>query len=149
MMSYQKPADGVYALSMLPEKDLAWGQSDTSSNKLCKRGSSIPVVVWIIGSVTSVWFYDQYGNPHNRVSVGVAPLTEHAMNKGRRLLSQFACPKQSASIFHILAIIPRIPVTSDASLDIESWMTHLNASRWQTMRIPKRRDVAVGPVLSY
>lgn len=96
MLTYQKPSDGIYSLSLFPEKEVAWGLSDTSTNKLCTRGSNIPVVIWIVGQVTSVWFYDQNGNPHNKVSMGVAPLTADAMNKGRRILSQFARPTQSA-----------------------------------------------------
>lgn len=96
MLTYQKPSDGIFSLSRFPEKDVAWGQSDTSINKLCLRGSSVPIVIWVVGSVTSVWFYDQNGNPHNKVSMGVAPLTANAMSKGRRILSHFACPPQSA-----------------------------------------------------
>lgn len=97
MLSYKKEADGIYSLSVFPYRDMTWGKSDTSANKLCKRDSSVPVVIWIIGHVTSVWFYDQLGNPHNKVSIGVAPLTAHAMNIGRKILSQFARPQQSTS----------------------------------------------------
>lgn len=150
MLVYQKPADGIYALSMFPDGDVTWGTSDTSANKLCLRDTSIPVVVWIIGTVTNVWFYDQHGNPHNKVSIGVTPLTAHAMNKGRRILSQFARPPQSTSSH--LSWLPLIVLTFGPAdqLDIESWSTHISASRWQTMRIPKRKESVVSvPLLRY
>lgn len=104
MLAYKKPEDGIFALSMLDESELAWGLSDGASNKLCLRGSSVPVVLWVIGTVTSVWFFDQGGNPHNKVSIGVAPLTTDAMNKGRRILSQFARPPQSTFIHHLYSV---------------------------------------------
>lgn len=103
MLAYQKPAEGIYSLSTFPEKDLVWGQSDTSMNKLCKRGSSVPVVVWVIGLVASTWFFDHGGNPHNKVSLGVTPLTPHAMNRGRRILSQHSRPPQSMELCRFLS----------------------------------------------
>lgn len=91
------PADTTYALSALPVDNLGWGETYASSAKLCLIGGSIPVTVWTVGIIDSLWFFTRGGDPAERVTVGVVPLTEHAMMVGRNILSRFSRPVSGTS----------------------------------------------------
>lgn len=96
MMMYLDEEDGIYALSRAPLKRLAWGSSGPSMLRLCKHGSNQPVTVWIVGSIATLWLYDsRSGDPKEKISVGVKPLAQHAMNVARTMMQKL--PKPSGS----------------------------------------------------
>lgn len=57
-----------YALMSVP-RTADWGCTPRLEKILCLAGK--PVVIWMIGRVHSLWFYDRNGDPHLRVNLGV------------------------------------------------------------------------------
>ncbi|EIM78968.1 uncharacterized protein STEHIDRAFT_116862, partial [Stereum hirsutum FP-91666 SS1] len=106
MLDYQKPAENIFALSKLPVLDLDWGNSTASVNKLCIKPRSVPVSVWIVGIIDTLWLFNpRSGEPEARISVGVAPLADHALMVARNVLCDFSRPVSTStkSLFHVNA----------------------------------------------
>lgn len=93
MLQYVDTTERLYAISRLPLDELGWGRSEQTILRLCATGNKA-VTIWVPGYITSHWFFNpQDGEPNSKVSVGVAPLTEHAMGVARQLLENFSQPK--------------------------------------------------------
>lgn len=88
MLTYRDEGDDLYSLSRLPVERLVWGPN----RKLCIRGRTTPVTVWIIGYITNLWFFDPEGHPQSKVTLGVSPMTSHAMNVARVIMGRLASP---------------------------------------------------------
>lgn len=88
MLNYIDEGSDLYSLSCLPVERLVWG----SNRKLCLRGRNTPLTLWTIGYITNLWFFNVDGSPHDKVSVGVSPLTSHAMNVVRVIMGRLANP---------------------------------------------------------
>lgn len=95
MLGYAKGEDHVYSLSKAPVGDLDWGRSSSSAAKLCVGGGNHPMTLWVVGIIDSLWLFNGDGNPQNRISIGVVPLTDHAMMVARNLLSTHSRPSTS------------------------------------------------------
>lgn len=141
MLCYLNEKDRVYALSMLPLQQLGWGTSRATLYRLCLRGENRPVTLWIIGKVSTLWFYDsKEGDPHEKVTIGVAPLAKHGMAVARSMMQQLPYPHTGA--YNLFCQLSGI-FSDDAQVSDESWLSHISASRWQTERVTGQRKSAV------
>lgn len=98
MLTYKNDGDRLYALSRVPLADAAWGNKDSTLYRLCTRGENTPITVWVLGHVTNLWFFNpNNGEPNPKVSIGVAPLTQHAKFVVKNILEKFAKPNDGKS----------------------------------------------------
>lgn len=93
MLVYTNEAEGIYALSRVPIRRLEWGSTELTIMRLCTPRTNKPITVWVVGSIASLWFFDpREGELNEKVSIGVKPLTNHAMNVGKRILERLSQP---------------------------------------------------------
>ncbi|KAH9852846.1 hypothetical protein C2E23DRAFT_885221 [Lenzites betulinus] len=58
-----------YALLTVP-RAADWGRGPRTEKILCIGGK--PILIWLIGRVRSLWFFDRNGDPHLRVNIGIS-----------------------------------------------------------------------------
>lgn len=112
LLEYKNEPDHVYSLSCLPIADLAWGGSENASaNKLCIRGHDMPVTVWITALIGRLYMFEPSGSPKKKVSVALAPLTEHSLHTSFKVLHDFSKPqeRESFSGLYCLAHVSTYP----------------------------------------
>ncbi|KAI9064622.1 hypothetical protein FKP32DRAFT_1602840 [Trametes sanguinea] len=66
--TFKDVATNRYAISTVP-RSADWGRQTRTEKLLCLNGK--PIVMWMVGRVRSMWFFDRNGDPHLRVNVGV------------------------------------------------------------------------------
>ncbi|KAA1478398.1 hypothetical protein DENSPDRAFT_885854 [Dentipellis sp. KUC8613] len=79
----------IFSISRAPH-DLIWpGESDDKTTVLRRPGHESPIVFWIVGYVSSLWFFED-GNLAEQVSMTVQTANEHALTCAREVLDRFA-----------------------------------------------------------
>lgn len=107
MLPYKNDGDHLYALSRVPLARLAWGTKESTMMRLCTRGENTPITVWVFGHVASLWFFNPNdGEPNPKVSIGVAPLTQHAKSVAKNIIELFAKPTDGEYCF--ISSLPRL-----------------------------------------
>ncbi|EIM79107.1 uncharacterized protein STEHIDRAFT_163999 [Stereum hirsutum FP-91666 SS1] len=125
LLTYSNAADSVYSLSCLPLQDMTWGSTENhTANKLCIRGNpSVPVTTWITALIDRLYMFETDGGPKKKVTVALSPLTEHSLRVGYKIQKTFSKPAETIDTNH----------------------RRLYASRWQTVRLPRQREMEVVP----
>ncbi|KAF8120866.1 hypothetical protein EV363DRAFT_1302647 [Boletus edulis] len=78
----------VYALGKIPLIS-TWGTyspMNDHTNEICNPNTNEPIIVWIVGHLTSVWFIRQ-GEPDRQASITVMPLSDALADQGTRMIS--------------------------------------------------------------
>ena len=57
---------------------------------LCPYNGYNSMVMWIVGTVTSLWFFNEIGKPQRQVSVHVAPINSKMGDAAREVLYCFS-----------------------------------------------------------
>lgn len=98
MLVYSKEDedDAIFALSRFPSKRVWWGDPDSGLMRVCMKGTNKPVTIWIVGNIATLWLFSPgEGEPNSKVSIGVKPLTQHAMSVGKYILERMSHPVAS------------------------------------------------------
>lgn len=136
MLIYSMPADHMYTLSSVPTDNINWGESAASAGKLCITGGCIPITLWTIGIIDSLWLFNRDGEAEERITIGVVPLTDHAMMVARNLLANHSRPPARTQSLNSISCRSFIDI---AILAISSMLTHVSASRWMSLRMGGER----------
>lgn len=139
MLVYTKEEEGVYALSRIPLRGVGWGDVDADPMRLYVDATKKPVTVWVVGYIATLWLFDpRDGEPNSKISVGVTPLTTHAMSAGRYILERLSHPVTGKYLCYI-------PVHNSECicLAVDSWLGHISASRWQSERVSGQKKAKV------
>ncbi|KAF8451060.1 hypothetical protein L210DRAFT_791156, partial [Boletus edulis BED1] len=93
LSSFVNREANVYALgSILPTA--TWGSYEPFQDhrhQLCNPLTNIPIVVWMVGHIGSMWFLKQ-GKPEKQAAVTVIPLSHSLAAQTTRLLGGLANP---------------------------------------------------------
>ncbi|OBZ73355.1 hypothetical protein A0H81_07235 [Grifola frondosa] len=76
-LTFKDPNSGRYAACEVPSH-AAFPAETHNDDGICKFLciNKVPVTVWIVGRVKSLWFYSPAGEPRDRVNVGIRPLRD-------------------------------------------------------------------------
>ncbi|KAI0338083.1 hypothetical protein BDW22DRAFT_1348772, partial [Trametopsis cervina] len=80
-------ASHVYPISAIP-RTISWGSKNATLAKFLCIDDKI-ITVKIVGSITSLYFYDRLGAPSERVNVGIRPLRERDSLAAQNYLQKF------------------------------------------------------------
>lgn len=89
----------TYAFDLLPV-DATWGTRPKFSSKtaasrtVCIKGTADACVVWFIGRVSKLWFYNNDGDAQSPVKIGIEPWSMGTTVKLRRKLKMLSQPQQ-------------------------------------------------------
>jgi hypothetical protein len=93
-VGYQNAKSNIYALSLLPA-EAEWGVDRPFDNKsalLCKPSTNSPYLIWVVGRVSRLWFFNAKGESVEHASIHVVPLTDGAAQKARKLICDLSKP---------------------------------------------------------
>ncbi|KAI9059286.1 hypothetical protein FKP32DRAFT_1680100 [Trametes sanguinea] len=65
--SFRDDTTNRYAVSQLPKR-ADWGRDQRTEKLLCLNNK--PAIIWMVGRVRTMWFFDRNGQPHLRVNIG-------------------------------------------------------------------------------
>lgn len=100
LLKYYNESDDVYSISRLPQKRLTWGPSENKlANRLCIRGSSVAVTVWIVALIYRLYMFEPDGTCKKKVSIAMLPLTDHSLQASFRVMSDFSLPQERKFCF--------------------------------------------------
>lgn len=90
LLAYSDATNEIYALSRMPSLATCNWRGRTRFSKdatfMARRGSQLPMKVWIVGELTSSYFYDDgTENPSKRVSVYMRPFLAADMYASERV----------------------------------------------------------------
>ncbi|KIM91124.1 hypothetical protein PILCRDRAFT_1327 [Piloderma croceum F 1598] len=115
-LGYQNTKSNIYALSLLPA-EAKWGVDRPFNDKstlLCKPGTNSPYLLWVVGRISRLWFFNAKGETAEHASIHVVPLTDGAAQKACKVICNLSKPA--------------IASTED------SW-ANLRATKWLTERV--------------
>ncbi|KAJ7118465.1 hypothetical protein C8R43DRAFT_960435 [Mycena crocata] len=86
LMEFSDPDRGIYSMPAVP-RQCVWGAASAfgggdQSKILCHSNNPAPVVMWLIGQITTTWMYDRNGYPAPRATVNIVPLSSTARATG-------------------------------------------------------------------
>ncbi|KAI6001856.1 hypothetical protein EDD15DRAFT_2361184 [Pisolithus albus] len=93
LSTYENPAANVYALARIPFPS-TWGKNDPYTNHskiLCNPTSDEPILLWIVGHISSTWFM-RNNEPDRQCSVTIVPLSKDLSHYANRLICGFSSP---------------------------------------------------------
>lgn len=67
IVRYREVTSNRFAVTMVP-RTADWGRTPRTEKILCVGGK--PVLIWLVGRIQSLWFFDRNGDPHLRVNLG-------------------------------------------------------------------------------
>lgn len=67
IVRYRDVTSNRFAVTMVP-RTAGWGRAPRTEKILCIGGK--PALIWLVGRVRSLWFFDRNGDPHLRVNLG-------------------------------------------------------------------------------
>ncbi|KAI6157485.1 hypothetical protein BKA82DRAFT_4346593 [Pisolithus tinctorius] len=98
LVAFENPRSNIYSLAtLLPTA--SWGRNDPYSDRsktLCNPVSNEPILIWMVGHVSAMWFL-RNGQPDRQCSVTIVPLSKHLCRQALRLLSGFSHPPLSSA----------------------------------------------------
>jgi hypothetical protein len=132
---YQNAKSNVYALNLLPA-EAEWGVDrpfDEKSSLLCKPGTNLPYVLWVVGQVSRLWFFTAKGESVEHASIHVVPLADGAAQKARKLICNLSKPAigMHSSFFGCETDVGRLLSTASTE---DGW-GDLRATKWLTERV--------------
>ncbi|CDO75904.1 hypothetical protein BN946_scf184768.g6 [Trametes cinnabarina] len=65
--TFKDIATNRYGINTVP-RTADWGRQGRTEKTLCINNK--PALIWIVGRVRSMWFFDRHGEPHLRVNIG-------------------------------------------------------------------------------
>ncbi|KAI5997054.1 hypothetical protein EDD15DRAFT_2162947 [Pisolithus albus] len=93
LSTYENSTANVYSLARIP-LSCCWGKHNPYTNHskiLCNPASDEPVLVWLMGHISSTWFM-RNSEPDRQCSVTIVPLSRDLSRYANRLLCGFSSP---------------------------------------------------------
>ncbi|KAJ7687292.1 hypothetical protein B0H17DRAFT_1136414 [Mycena rosella] len=100
LLTYVNPEKSIYAVTRLPN-NVNWGiptSFNDASKMLCMKGTSKPILVWIISEVASTWWFDRTGMGTARVAISMQHLCSTACNLCKLQLRNLCMPETSSNM---------------------------------------------------
>ncbi|KAI5988182.1 hypothetical protein EDD15DRAFT_2371567 [Pisolithus albus] len=114
LSTYENSTANVYSLARIPLSS-CWGKNNPYTNRskiLCNPSTDEPIVIWLMGHISSTWFM-RNSEPDRQCSVTIVPLSTDLSRYANRLLCGFSSPP--------------LPLLEDSALLVR-------ASRWQSSK---------------
>ncbi|KAJ7126126.1 hypothetical protein C8R44DRAFT_618220, partial [Mycena epipterygia] len=100
LLNFVDPDRAIYAATMFPPS-VDWGIPTSfkdASNMVCTKGTSKPILFWLVGKIASMWWFDRTGYPAKRVALSVQPLSSNTSNYCKAQLRNFCMPKTKCTL---------------------------------------------------
>lgn len=95
LVNYINHDTNTYAIDKIPS-NIAWGVSRPFDDKvkiMCKPACNEPIIVWIVGKVSKMWFNAPNGEPAAQVYIHVVPVVDDGARKALKLISAMSKPR--------------------------------------------------------
>jgi len=146
-VGYQNSKSNIYALNLLPA-EAEWGVDrpfDDKSTLLCKPGTNNPYLVWVVGRISRLWFFNSKGETAEHASIHVVPVTDRAAQKARKLICNLSKPAISECHFPPMNqfLEPRASLIESIASTEDGW-ADLRATKWLTEKVRGQGEPIVG-----
>ncbi|KAI0066971.1 hypothetical protein BV25DRAFT_1912314 [Artomyces pyxidatus] len=141
-LNYVNSADHTFSITMLP-REIGWGPHGTpQANTICVENTAIPVVVWHVGEVTKMWFFDRQGEPADRVSVTFSPVTDAGLEAANRMIEVYSDNGGKGEFFFCACYVL---ILTPAKESMDPYATEIKAYKWQSVRVPGSKAPVATP----
>ncbi|KAI0066304.1 hypothetical protein BV25DRAFT_1835929 [Artomyces pyxidatus] len=86
ILTHSDTANHVYVPTQVPKK-LVWRDRHLSVAR-----SKLPMKIWVVGTIRTLWFFDGKGTAQKRVTIRVIPLQDEAIESMTAILRKFTVP---------------------------------------------------------